>query len=209
MIDGSEVMSLHGHVGFVCSVAFSSDNRQIVTGDYDTACVWDMKTCQLICSISLNLDPIKTVAFMPDGAHIATGSMNGRLKIWDAVSGREVASLPEQKTGIDEIAFSSDGHRVVTRTGGYDAAIRVWDVVSGECLETLSLKEDVRRIALGKEPHRWESDFAGLETEIVSTTSYCPIAWFVGGLFLRHSYSSDRVWAQGAQILILEGGSDA
>jgi WD40 repeat protein len=76
-----------------------------------------------------------SVAFSPDGASLAIGDAEGRLKLWDVSTG---ALLMQQEAHIGwiwSLAFSPDCQTLAT--GSSDRTIRLWDIPTGDCLQTL------------------------------------------------------------------------
>ena len=72
---------------------------------------------------------VRGVAFSPDGKRIATASIEGTAKIWDAVSGQELLTLRGHSDKVWGVAFSPDGTRLATAS--WDKTAKVWDAVSG------------------------------------------------------------------------------
>lgn len=85
-----------------------------------------------------HVSPVSFAAFSPDGRLIVSAD-EGYGWIWDAETGREIASL-EGHTGIESACFNPDGTRVVT-AASYRSAC-VWDPMTGELL--LRLHRDAR-----------------------------------------------------------------
>lgn len=76
------------------------------------------------------------IAFSPDGKRLATASIDGTAKVWDAATGRELLTLCCHSAIVYSIAFSSDGTRLAT--GSWDKTAKVWDAVTGQ--EILNLR---------------------------------------------------------------------
>jgi WD40 repeat protein len=71
------------------------------------------------------------VAFSPDGRHVASGSRDQTIRVWNAVTGETVAGPFAGHTGfVKSVAFSPDGQHVVSCS--YDRTIRVSNVTIGK-----------------------------------------------------------------------------
>lgn len=78
--------------------------------------------------------PVRSVAFSPDGASVASGSDDGFVKLWEPATGRELLSL-RHPDWVWSVAFSPDGQRLAT--GGADKVARLWDPRTGRELLAL------------------------------------------------------------------------
>ena len=81
-------------------------------------------------------DFVSGLSFSPDGARLATASMDGTLKLWDTATGRELAALPGHRTEATDVAFSPDGRTLASV--GYKDSIKLWHLATGR--ELLSLE---------------------------------------------------------------------
>jgi WD40 repeat protein len=54
------------------------------------------------------------VAVSPDGALVATGSLDGTAKLWDAATGREKLTLFGHDGPVNTVAFTPDGRFLAT-----------------------------------------------------------------------------------------------
>ncbi len=78
---------------------------------------------------------VYSVAFSPDGKYLATGDSNGRVQIWNAVTGREILTLLGHSNCVNSVAWSGDG--LTLASGSDDNTVKLWNVQSGDCVRTL------------------------------------------------------------------------
>jgi RNA polymerase sigma factor (sigma-70 family) len=114
-----------------------------------------------IRSLSGHTDRVMSVAYSPDGTSIATASLDGTARIWDAKTGKEVRRLEFPRTeghdGVFRIAFSPDNAFLVTlaRETTDKWAVIVWNRRTGEKVHTFpadasfAISPDGRLIACG------------------------------------------------------------
>src|SRR5262249_42043455 len=151
---GTPRVGLHGHKGQVNSLAFSPDGKRIVTGG-DEAWVWEARTRTPVFQLKGVKGIVKSVAFSRDGTRIVTGTevqdsdrepvaRPGDATVWDAETGEALVHLKGLKEGVDGVAFSPDGTRIVTTgsTAGTrpPSELKVWDARTGEALLDLTPK---------------------------------------------------------------------
>ncbi len=96
-----------------------------------------------------------SAAFAPDGRRIATGTADGKLRMWDADTGRELVVLSGHEENTWAIAFSPHGQRLVTG-GGYRTA-KLWDVTprhERELTTFIGHANEVRSVAFSPDGKR-------------------------------------------------------
>jgi WD40 repeat protein len=102
--------------------------------------------------------PLTAIAQSPDGKFVAAaansffGNKEDRqvsgLKLWDAVTGKELHSLEGYGSGfLGSLTFSPDGKRIAGFVGGGD--VQVWDTDSGKGTKTFSNKVKINPIGNG------------------------------------------------------------
>jgi len=111
--------------------AFGPQRQALLTLNGKIAQVWDVKTGTAVSTFSRHQSRIMAFAFSPDGRAIVTGSEEGEVKIWEKITGRELASIrahSEWRQGypaIRSLAFSPSGRQVIT-AGSIDGTAKIW-----------------------------------------------------------------------------------
>ena len=108
---------------------------------------------------------VASVAFSPDGRSIVSGDFNGKIKVWDAETGKEIRTLRVHEGPVESVAFSPDGRRIVSGISccwnNKNNTVKVWDAETGQEIHTLrgheasvnsvAFSPDGRRIVSGSE----------------------------------------------------------
>ncbi|KAL5530881.1 hypothetical protein ACEPAG_3757 [Sanghuangporus baumii] len=108
-------------------------------------------------TIDSNTD-IFCTARSPDRRRIVSGSRDGRLDIWDGVTGARI-NIGEGIMGhtdyVNDVGYSPDGSRFVS--GSYDMTVKIWDFTgkfvtkmqSDSPVETVAISPNGRRVVSG------------------------------------------------------------
>jgi WD40 repeat protein len=141
-------------------VAVSPDSTRILSGGGEpekpgAATVWDARTGKALLELKGLKGTLASVAFSQDGTRIVTGGyiQNGRdeqgitwtgeVKVWDVWTGASLLELKGFKEGVNSIALSRDGARIVTagsgpKHDGCTTEVKVWDARTGAVLLDLT-----------------------------------------------------------------------
>jgi hypothetical protein len=136
-------------------VAFSPDNKRMITGSADqSAKVWDLSTGKEIYKLTGHHGAVMAVAFSHDGKRLLTGSADGIAIIWDAADGRSLLTFKRHGAGITSVAFSPDDSRIAT--GNDDTTAKIWDAGTGKALMALDAggSVEVRSVAFSTDGQR-------------------------------------------------------
>ncbi|MDJ0696226.1 WD40 repeat domain-containing protein [Mastigocoleus sp. MO_188.B34] len=82
---------------------------------------------------SQSLGSIFSVAFSPDQKILATGGMDGQIRLWDIADGRQILAWQAHGDWIRCVAFSPDGNLIASC--GNDRAVKIWDSQTAKCLK--------------------------------------------------------------------------
>jgi tRNA A-37 threonylcarbamoyl transferase component Bud32 len=101
---------------------------------------WEYRHLRSLCrrkalTLKGHTHPVSGVAFSPDGRRIASGSWDGTVKVWEALTGQQLLTLQGHTGAVISVAFSPDGRRLASGNG--DGPVKVWDTSTGQGLLTL------------------------------------------------------------------------
>jgi WD40 repeat protein len=134
--DPDELRTLSGHSGYLCSVAFRPDGKQLASGGADgTIRFWDVASGECQRTLDGHAEWVHSVAFSPDGRFLASGGRDALVKLWDVSSGKQLKAFAADSELVKSVAYSPDGRLLASC--GRDKVIRVWDIASGDALKTL------------------------------------------------------------------------
>ncbi len=120
----------------IWSMAFSKKGTYWAGGDRQgQAQIWAYTKRQLHRVWRAHHSVVSAMAFSPDEQHLATGSWDGVIKLWDAAAATLLWTSPAVDV-IMGLAFSPDGRALAS--GGTDGRIRIWEAASGALLQTLN-----------------------------------------------------------------------
>jgi WD40 repeat protein len=164
------------------AVAFHPTAPRLYSANLRSIKEWDLSRIVAVLHDSAGTK----VAFSPDGRHIAEGSMDGFMRIYDGPTGALLQSWRSLAQVVIPVAFSPDSQLVVFGSGKPDMAVKIWSVADGRLLRVLSghtafvwsvaFSPDGRRLGSGSHDQTvriWDLASQSLPV-VMSTTS--PIA---------------------------------
>ena len=79
-------------------------------------------------------DWVNSVSFSPDGTTLASGSRDSTVKLWDAATHTNIATLEGHREAVNSVSFSPDGTLLAS---GSWATVKLWDVATHTNIATL------------------------------------------------------------------------
>ncbi len=151
MSDGACLQTLNP--GYVSSLAFAPDGQYVASGSLGITQIWRVSDGACLQYLPVEISPIVTLAFAPDGNSLAVGgddsSADGFAQIWGLSTGTCLFSLIKQKYNLTSLAFTPDGQTLVC--GGWNSAggsVQFWSVSADTCQQTITTPDFVNTIAL-------------------------------------------------------------
>jgi WD40 repeat protein len=127
---------------FVSAIALSPDGRTLASGDTTpTITLWNLNTGEPIRTLNLDSpdsvgSEIHSLAFSPDGQHLAIGinifhkdiyfGIVNSLQLWNVETGTQIASWQGHTDTVNSIAFTADGRTLIS--GSSDGSIKFWEM---------------------------------------------------------------------------------
>jgi len=108
-------------------------------------------------------EPIKTIAFAPDGKTLAAGASDAKVRLWDVATGRQLRVITGHQGAVQAVDFAADN--VALATAGDDNTVRIWDRRNGQLLRTMRGHEfGIRAMQFAPDGKRLAT--AGIDTTI-------------------------------------------
>jgi WD40 repeat protein len=139
---GKEVMTI-AEVPRLEATAFAPDTRHFAAGSQaGVVLVWDLPKWQRLPERG-HLGSVQDVVFLQGGTLLATVSADHSLRLWDAVTGKELRRPPGPSQGMKRIAPFQGGTGLVVT--GHDHTIRLYDAARDKELRRFAIKEGLHQ----------------------------------------------------------------
>ncbi len=137
---GRPLATLEGHTGAVWSVALSADGRLLASGSFDgTVRLWETHFAslkahlggpsaaggRLLATLQGHSGGVRSVALSADGRLLASGGLDGTVRLWETPTGRPLGTLQGHTGAVWSVALSANA--CLLASGGLDQTVRLWE----------------------------------------------------------------------------------
>lgn len=107
----------------------------LVASEDGVVSVWSLTTLQLVHTIPVSHDTVRSISISPDEKQVAFGCRNGEVQVYNLIDYSHIATLKDHSMAVFTVQYSTDGQHLLS--GARDAQIKVWDTA------TLTLKQSI------------------------------------------------------------------
>jgi eukaryotic-like serine/threonine-protein kinase len=189
---GNQLSVHEGHSGAVFDAALCPGGTQFVSAGQDgTVRLWDVFAEKELRVFGPVKATIRCVAVFPNSKLVLGGEGTvsraalsgtpdqGKVHVWEIGTGKELCNFPAHLGGVDSIAVSPDGLKVVT--GGGDGSAKLWDVRNWR--QIAAFQADPKRVTsvlFTPDGNRWVSGGASGRVNVWEIGSAVPSRTFSG-----------------------------
>lgn len=97
-----------------------------------------------------HFDATNALSYSPDGSKVVTASDDGKIKIWDVVSGFCLTTFEEHTSAVTAVKFAKKGQ--VLFSASLDGTVKAWDLIRYRNFRTFTATERIKFSALAVDP---------------------------------------------------------
>jgi WD40 repeat protein len=120
------LLSTIKHESPVCSLAWTSDQKNVITASYASIRIFDTATWQQIAILEGHTGVVLSLSLCQNDCLLASGSYDKTARLWNLDTNLPVGPPLQHQGTVYRVAISADGTVLVT--GCEDANAYVWDI---------------------------------------------------------------------------------
>jgi len=113
----------------------NSKKELLVASEDGTVSIWNMDTLQLVHTIKVSADTVRTISISPDERQVAFGCRDNDVQIYDMEDYAHIGTLKGHTMAVFSTQYSPDGSYLVT--GSRDAQVKIWNTTTFELMQNI------------------------------------------------------------------------
>lgn len=97
-----------------------------------------------------HFDSMNSLTYSPDGSRVVTASEDGKIKVWDVVSGFCLVTLEGHTSSVTQVQFAKRGQ--VLFSSSLDGTVRAWDLIRYRNFRVFTGAERIQFSCLAVDP---------------------------------------------------------
>ncbi|CCF60319.1 hypothetical protein KAFR_0J02550 [Kazachstania africana CBS 2517] len=97
-----------------------------------------------------HFDSTNSLTYSPDGSRVVTAAEDGKIKVWDVVSGFCLATFEEHTSSVTQVQFAKKGQ--VLFSASLDGTVRAWDLIRYRNFRVFTAAERIQFNSLAVDP---------------------------------------------------------
>lgn len=136
----------------VSTISINSTGEWIAFGSKNLGqlLVYEWQSESYILRQQGHFDSMNALAYSPDGSRIVTASDDGKIKIWDIVSGFCLATFDEHQSSVTGVVFAKKGQ--VMFSSSLDGTVRAWDLIRFRNFRTFTSTSRIQFSSVAVDP---------------------------------------------------------
>ncbi|KAG0678652.1 U3 snoRNP protein [Pichia californica] len=136
----------------VSTISINSSGEWIAFGSKSLGqlLVYEWQSESYILRQQGHFDSMNALAYSPDGSRIVTASDDGKIKIWDIVSGFCLATFDEHQSSVTGVVFAKKGQ--VMFSSSLDGTVRAWDLIRFRNFRTFTSTSRIQFSSVAVDP---------------------------------------------------------
>lgn len=113
----------------------NSKQELLVASEDGSVSIWNLNTLELLHSIKISEDTIRTIAISPDEKQVAFGCRDNQIKIYNLEDYMLVKTMHGHTMSVFSVQYAPSGDYLVS--GSRDAQVKIWDAKSFDLLDNI------------------------------------------------------------------------